>query len=280
MRIQDHFLFKLLVTIIGSFVIAISFNLFLLPHNVLSSGLSGVALLVHILTSLDTGIINLLINLPLIILGFIKLPRQVMIQTILSVSLISFFLSVIPVTQVSTEPLIDVIFGGVLCGLGAGIILKYSGTTGGMDIIAIIISQHSNISIGGIMTALNGVIVLCSGFFLGWSNALTTLLSIYITGKAIDTIFTSHIKLTINIVTTEGEAVRQALIASITRGMTITDTYGGYTRNPTQNIMMVLTRYELADAIRVTKEADPNCFINVYKTTEVHGQFANSGTRG
>lgn len=279
MRIQDHFVFKLLVTIVGSFIIGISFNLFLLPHHVLSSGLSGVALLVHILTSLDTGLINLLINLPLVILGFLKLPRQVMIQTILSVGFVSFFLSLIPVTQISTEPVIDVIFGGVLCGVGVGIILKYSGTTGGMDIIAMIISQHSNISIGAVMTALNGLIVLCSGFFLGWSNALTTLLSIYITGKAIDTIFTSHIKLTVNIVTTEGEAVRQALIASITRGMTITDTYGGYTRNPTQTIMMVLTRYELKDAIRVAKEVDPNCFINVYETTEVHGHFAKPGSQ-
>ncbi|GGB09127.1 YitT family protein [Macrococcus hajekii] len=277
MRIQDHLIFKTLITIIGSFIIAISFNLFLLPHHVLSSGLSGAALLIHILTSYNTGIINLLINLPLIILGFFKLPRQVMLQSLLSVAVISFFLSIIPIIKISPEPLVDVIFGGVLCGAGVGIILKYSGTTGGMDIIAMIISRQSNISIGAIMTILNGIIVLCSGFFLGWSSALTTLVSIYITGKAIDTIFTSHIKLTINIVTSEGEAVRQALIASIRRGMTISDTRGGYTGKPAQMIVMVLTRYELQDAIRVAKEADPHCFINVYETTEVHGNFAKSG---
>ncbi|TDM02239.1 YitT family protein [Macrococcus carouselicus] len=276
MRLQDHFIFKLLVTVIGSLIIAVSFNLFLLPHNVLSGGLSGAALLIHLLTSWDTGLVNLLINLPLLILGFMNLPRQVMLQTILSVSIISIFLTLIPITKISSEPVVDVIFGGVLCGIGVGTILKYSGTTGGMDIIAMIISRQSNISIGMIMTILNGIVVLCSGFFLGWSNALTTLLSIYITGKAIDTIFTSHIKLTINIVTSKGEAVRQALIASITRGMTISDSYGGYTGQPTQMIMMVLTRYELQEAIRVAKEADPDCFINVYETTEVHGQFAQS----
>ena len=274
MKLQDHALFKLVITIVGSLVTAISFNFFLIPHGVLSSGISGLALLFHILFSIDTGLINLLLNLPLVILGFLKLQRSIMINTILSVGFISLFLTLIPVIQISKEPIVDVIFGGVLCGLGVGIILKYSGTTGGMDIVAMLISQRSNISIGLVMTILNGIIVMCSGFFLGWDIALMTLLSIYITGKTIDTIFTAHIKLTINVITTHGEAIKQAYIENIYRGMTIVDTQGGYSNKPGQMIMMVLTRYELQDAVRIAKEIDPNCFINVYETTEVHGHFA------
>lgn len=274
MRLQDHIAFKSLITVLGSLIIALSFNLFLLPHEILSSGLGGLALLIHILTSFDTGLLNLLINLPLLILGFMKLPRQVMLQTIASVLIISVFLSIVPVIQISQEPLIDVIFGGVLCGVGVGLILRFSGTTGGMDIIAMLITQRSNISIGVIMTILNGVIVLCSGFFIGWEAALPTLLSIYITGKTIDTVFTSHIKLTINAVTTKGDIVTQALLKEIMRGITVSDTRGAYTGNPATMLMMVVTRYELQDVIRIIHEHDPNAFINVFETTEVHGNFA------
>lgn len=275
MRIKPVFL-KYFIAIIGSLIIAIGFNMFLLPHDVLSSGVGGLALLIHLLTGWNTGLINILLNLPLLILGYMKLQKSMMFNTIFTVVAVSFFLSVIPVVKISANPIIDVIFGGVILGAGIGLILKYSGTTGGMDIIAILISQNSNISIGLILTLLNSIIVVSSGYFLGWDTALLTLLSIYISGRAIDTIYTMHIKLTVNIVTTQGEAVKQGLINDIHRGLTMVNAYGGYSDEPKQMIMMVLTRYELKDVVQIAKTYDPNCFINVYETTEVHGNFAHN----
>lgn len=276
MKYQNNVVFKVAITVIGSFLIAAAFNLFLLPHGVLSSGVSGIALLLHILTNFDAGILNLLLNIPLIILGIWKLNRSIIVNTVLSVIFISLFMTFIPITKVSEELFVNVIFGGVLVGIGVGIILKYSGTTGGMDIVAMIISQHSNMSIGLVMTILNGIIILCSGFFFNWNIALMTLLSIYITGKTVDMIFTSHIKLTATIVTSNIEAVKQGLIDEIYRGITITEVTGGYSNNKQHMITMVLTRYELQDVIRIAKENDPKCFINVYQTTEVHGNFARN----
>ncbi|KAA1039600.1 YitT family protein [Macrococcus equipercicus] len=267
---------KYMITVIGSLIIAISFNVFLLPHGVLSSGISGLALLFHILFNIDTGLLNILLNLPLLILGYMKLQKSMMWNTIFCVIMVSVFLSIVPVIQVSDNPLLDVVFGGVILGIGIGIILKFSGTTGGMDIIAILISQRSNVPIGLILTLLNGIIVLSSGYFFDWGIALLTLLSIYISGKTIDTIYTSHIKLTVNIVTTQGEAIKAALIDNIYRGMTIMDAHGGYSNEPRQVIMMVLTRYELKDVIQICKAIDGDSFIHVYETTEVHGNFAHN----
>lgn len=276
MKYQNNIIFKVAITVIGSFLIAAAFNLFLLPHGVLSSGVSGIALLLHILTDFDAGILNLLLNIPLIMLGIWKLNRSIIINTVLSVIFISLFMTFIPITKVSQELFVNVIFGGVLVGIGVGIILKYSGTTGGMDIVAMIISQQSNMSIGLVMTILNGIIILCSGFFFNWNIALMTLLSIYITGKTVDMIFTSHIKLTATIVTSNLDAVKQGLIDEIYRGITISEVYGGYSNNKQHMITMVLTRYELQDVISIAKENDPKCFINVYQTTEVHGNFARN----
>ena len=276
MNYQDNLLFKTFITIVGSFLIAFAFNVFLLPNDVLSSGIGGLALLLNKLLHVDAGLLNLLLNLPLLILGFMKLNKSVMYNTILSVIVVSFFLTVIPTESIANELFVNVIFGGVIVGIGVGIILKYSGTTGGMDIVAMIISQNSNISIGLIMTILNGIIIICSGFLFDWNLALMTLLSIYITGKTVDTIFTSNIKLTVNIITSNYEGVRQGLIAEIYRGITVTDVYGGYSNDKKHMITMVLTRYELPNVIKIAKTHDENCFINVYETTEVHGNFARN----
>ncbi|ATD31445.1 YitT family protein [Macrococcoides bohemicum] len=276
MNYQDNLLFKTFITIVGSFLIAFAFNVFLLPNDVLSSGIGGLALLLNKLLHVDAGLLNLLLNLPLLILGFMKLNKSVMYNTILSVIVVSFFLTVIPTESIANELFVNVIFGGVIVGIGVGIILKYSGTTGGMDIVAMIISQNSNVSIGLIMTILNGIIIICSGFLFDWNLALMTLLSIYITGKTVDTIFTSNIKLTVNIITSNYEAVRQGLIDEIYRGITVTDVYGGYSNDQKHMITMVLTRYELPNVIKIAKTHDENCFINVYETTEVHGNFARN----
>ncbi|MCG7419073.1 hypothetical protein BHU61_08485 [Macrococcus epidermidis] len=276
MNYQDNLLFKTFITIVGSFLIAFAFNVFLLPNDVLSSGIGGLALLLNKLLHVDAGLLNLLLNLPLLILGFMKLNKSVMYNTILSVIVVSFFLTVIPTESIANELFVNVIFGGVIVGIGVGIILKYSGTTGGMDIVAMIISQNSNISIGLIMTILNGIIIICSGFLFDWNLALMTLLSIYITGKTVDTIFTSNIKLTVNIITSNYEGVRQGLIDEIYRGITVTDVYGGYSNDKKHMITMVLTRYELPNVIKIAKTHDENCFINVYETTEVHGNFARN----
>ncbi|WP_414047489.1 YitT family protein [Macrococcus equi] len=276
MNYQENFLFKTFITIIGSFLIAFAFNVFLLSNDVLSSGIGGLALLFNKLLHIDAGLLNLLFNLPLLILGFMKLKKSVMYNTVLSVAIVSFFLTIIPTKSIANELFVNVIFGGVIVGIGVGLILKYSGTTGGMDIVAMIISQNSNISIGLVMTILNGIIVLCSGFLFNWNLALMTLLSIYITGKTVDTIFTSNMKLTVNIITSNYPAVREGLIKEIHRGITVTDVYGGYSNDQKHMITMVLTRYELPNVIRIAKANDENCFINVYETTEVHGNFARN----
>lgn len=169
--------------------------------------------------------------------------------------------------------LLSTVFGGGIGGIGVGLILKYSGTSGGLDIIAIIISRTSSFSIGLLLTSMNGIIVLISGFIFNWEIALYTLLSIYITGKMIDTIFTDHVKLTMQIVTTKGHAIRDELLTSIYRGITMSEGYGGYTQEKKDILMMVLTRYETLHVKSIVRKHDENAFINMYETVEVDGKF-------
>jgi len=235
---------KNFIVVIGSLIVAFAFNCFLVPFGILSSGISGIAILLSLLTPFNAGLLNLVLNIPLLVLGYYKLGKTITINTMICVVSLSAFLYIIPVVAVTDNIMLSTVFGGGIGGLGVGLILKYSGTSGGLDIIAIIISRTSSFSIGLLLTGMNGIIVLLSGFFFDWEIALYTMLSIYITGKMIDTIFTDHVKLTMQIVTTKGDLIRNELLESIYRGITITEGYGGYTREKKDILMMVVTRYE------------------------------------
>lgn len=276
MEERSSHMLKNLIVIVGSFVIAFAFNAFLVPHEILSSGISGIAILLGIITPFDTGILNFIMNVPLLILGYYKLGKEITLNTLVCVLSLSVFLYIIPAESISDNILLSAIFGGAIGGLGIGLIMKYSGTSGGMDIIAIIISRSSNFSVGLLLTGMNSVIVLVSGTVFNWEIALYTLLSIYLTGKAIDTIYTNHEKLTMQIITTAAEPIRQELLVSIYRGVTVTEGYGGYTLEKKHILMMVVTRYEMLQIKQIIHKHDEKAFINIFETVEVVGEFAKN----
>lgn len=267
---------KNLIVVVGSLIVAFAFNFFLVPYGILSSGISGLAILIGLITPFDIGLMNLLLNLPLIILGYFKLGKLITVNTLICVVSLSIFLYLLPAIPVTDNILLSTIFGGVIGGFGVGLILKYSGTSGGLDIIAIILSRTSNVSIGLLLTSMNGIIVLISGAAFNWNIALYTLLSIYLTGKVIDKIHTNHIKLTMQIVTSKGELIREDLLKRIYRGITITEGYGGYTREKKDILMMVVTRYEVLQIKQVVRNYDETAFINIFETVEVDGAFARN----
>lgn len=267
---------KNLIVIVGSLIIAFAFNFFLVPYGILSSGISGIAILLGLITPFNIGLMNLLLNLPLIILGYFKLGKMITFNTLICVVSVSIFLYLLPVVSVTDNILLSTIFGGVIVGIGVGLILKYSGTSGGLDIIAIILSRTSNVSIGLLLTAMNGIIVLISGAAFNWNIALYTLLSIYLTGIMIDNIHTNHIKLTMQIVTSKGEIIRDDLLRTVYRGITITEGYGGYTKEKKDILMTVVTRYEVPQIKKVVRTHDKTAFINIFETVEVDGTFAKN----
>jgi uncharacterized membrane-anchored protein YitT (DUF2179 family) len=267
---------QLVIIIIGSIIISAAFNLFFIPHNILSSGLSGIAIMLGLITPFDTGLLNFVLNLPLLIIGTLKLGKRFIIFTIISVVVTSLGLYIIPVTPIGSEPILSSIFGGVLGGLGAGVILKVSGSSGGFDIVAVLLTRKKDIPLGSILSGLNAIVVIFSGFIFGWDSALNTLIGIYASGKVIDTIHTRHIKLTLMIVTKKGEVIQKKLLENFYRGITIMEGYGAYTGERKKILMTVITRYQLTEIKKLIKEIDPQAFVNITETKEVLGSFDRS----
>lgn len=259
--------------IIGSAIVSFAFNLFLIPHEIMSSGISGLSIIFSMLTSINTGVFNFLLNFPLLILGYFKLGRKFILYTILSVVTISLTLYIIPVVPLAKSPILSSIFGGAIAGLGIGIIFRSSGSSGGFDIIGMLLTRRKDFPMGTLLFAMNSIVILLSGFLFSWDAALNTLVSIYALGKVIDKVHTHHVKLTLMIITRKGEEVKQHLLKNVYRGVTVVDSVGGYSNEKSNVIITVISRYELTEVKTLIEEIDPDAFVNITETLEVMGLF-------
>ena len=184
---------RIIVVIFGSLLLAISLNFFLINANVYASGFAGAAQLASSVLkdfsgiSISTGILLLLFNIPVIILGWYKVGRGFTIYSIVSVIFVTIFLELLPVISVSEDIILNAVVGGVIAGVGVGISLKLGASTGGMDIIAMFLSRLQDKPIGTYFLLLNGVIIVMAGILYKPENALYTMLALYVTTAVIDT---------------------------------------------------------------------------------------------
>lgn len=272
---------KIGVVMLSGITAAISLNFFLIPASVLSAGMNGVAQIIvevghrYLGANLDTGFFILLLNIPIFILGFWKLGKAATFWSCVNVVGVSLFTMIVPTGQVTDNILMNAIVGGVLLGLGAGYSLKMGFTTGGMDIVSLVLSKTTGKTVGKFMFLLNGLIVLVAGFIFDWESALYTIICIYVMSAVVDNIHTSHLKVTAMIITTKPDEVGRNISEKVFRGMTLLPSVGGYSGIESKMIMMVITRYELYDLEQAIMEVDENAFVNIVPTQSVLGRFAS-----
>ncbi|WP_053366762.1 YitT family protein [Bacillus sp. FJAT-27245] len=252
---------------------AYALNSFLIPHQVLTGGVAGMAIIINNFVPISTGWIILGINLPLFVLGYFHLGRKFLVYTIYSVLLLSFLMKILPVHAFSDDLLLSGIFGGVLFGTSVGGLIRFGGSAGGIDIISIILARKKDLPVGVLITWINLLVVLTSGLVFGVDKTLYTLFTIFASGRAVDTIHTSHTKLVVTIVSEKWTELNEALLRLHQRGITMTDAEGGYTHAPKKVLTTVITKYELTETKDTIKKTDPGAFVHITKAIEVMGRF-------
>ncbi|MCT2535619.1 YitT family protein [Aquibacillus koreensis] len=271
---------RIIIVLIGALLNAIALNFFLISANVYASGFTGMAQilssvfsdLLHI-QGLSTGIILLILNIPVAILGWIKVGRGFTIYSFISVLFTTICLEVLPIVQISPDIMLNAVFGGVIAGVGIGITLKWGASTGGSDIVAMVLSRVKDKPIGTYMMVINGVIILLAGIIYEPENALYTLLALYVTTRVIDVLHTRHEKVTAMIVTTKADDLQKEIHNTMVRGITILPARGAYSKVDKNMLFLVITRYELYDLERIIQEVDPNAFTNIVETAGIFGFF-------
>lgn len=271
---------SLLLIIFGSIVMTSGINLFLKPHNLVTGGVSGISLILSYLTSLDTFVYYIGINIPIAIIGIFFLGKRFIIYSVFSIATVTLSLRFIPVIMVVTDPLLSAVYAGVLLGAGAGLALKLGGSTGGTEIIGAIIGKYRDISVGTAVTYINAVIVLGFSYFQNdWNIGLSSAIAIYVCGRVINFIHTDNEKVTVQIITDKPSEISTALIKLHQRGITSLSAEGVYSGSERRMLMTVVTRYELLDVKDVIRETDPAAFVNILHTLEVMGNFKRKGAK-
>ncbi|WCJ48329.1 YitT family protein [Levilactobacillus brevis] len=251
---------KHLLIMIGSALItAIALNEFLVPGKIFSAGINGVSQIIATLLQMggihvSTGWFILLFNIPIGVL-----------TSVLAI--------VVPVSNISNNSLLAALFGGILTGVGVAYPLKNGFSTGGMDIVAVVLEKTTGRTIGTLMMIINFGIVIVAGFLFGWESALYTIISIYAMSRVVDSIHTRHQKLTAFIVTTQQDAVIAELNQRLIRGITVMPSFGAYTRKESAVLMTVISRYELYELEHAVKDVDPHAFVNLVNTVDIEGNF-------
>jgi uncharacterized membrane-anchored protein YitT (DUF2179 family) len=263
----------LLVILIGAALVASGFNLFLIPHGLLSGGISGIAMIIGYITPINIGLLYLVFNLPVMIWGLVVLGKRFITLSVISIGLTVWFMQLIPEISVTQDPLIAAIFGGVIIAAGSGISLRIGGSSGGFDIVGSILTRRSDFPLGTLLFGLNGVVVLALAYSQGeWTAALRSMLCIYITGKVVDMIHIRHVKVTLFIITKNKDALLEKML-KLYRGVTLVKAEGAFSHHESDMLMTVTTRYELAELRKIIKETDPKAFVNIVETVGVLGEF-------
>ncbi|MEZ7171027.1 YitT family protein [Sporosarcina sp. OR05] len=274
---------RIIVVIFGALLMAVSLNFFLINANVYASGFSGAAQLVSSILDdqlgvfVSTGILLFIFNIPVFILGWFKVGRGFTIYSIVSVVFTTLFLELLPVLSLSDDIILNAVFGGVIAGVGVGLSLKLGASTGGMDIVAMVLSRLQDKPIGVYFLLLNGIIIVLAGVLYEPENALYTMVALYVTTSVIDMLHTRHEKVTAMIITHKADELQQAIHDKMVRGITIVPAKGAYSKEDKNMLYLVITRYELYDLEQIINEVDPQAFTNIVQTVGIFGFFRKEG---
>lgn len=276
-----NFFTDIIFIFIGCFITSLGVNLFLAHAHLLSGGATGIALIIEYVTGFQAGLTVFLINIPLFILSYLKLSRKFTIYS--AIGMISLSITLIITRSFShiievNDILLYCIYGGVLSGIGSGIVFLRNGSTGGTDIVTMLIrKRYSNFNIGSVGFLINSLVVLIGAFFLGISSALYTLISILIQGIVLDKVLKGFSSKKLMLILTDKEdEVIEYIIKDLHRGVTTLQAKGEFTHTNKRMLYCLVTVPQMLELKSKILSIDPQTFISILDVSEVKGRgFTN-----
>ncbi|RLD64736.1 MAG: YitT family protein [Bacteroidetes bacterium] len=264
--------------VLGTFIMAVAYVVFISPFKFAPGGVYGIAIVLHHLYEFPIGVSGILMDIPLTILGFWILGPRFGVKTIAGMILLSGWISAIEYFYgyepfVPGQPMLSALYGGVLIGIGLGLVFKSKATSGGSDIIAMMISKYTHISLGQLMIIVDSTIVLIS--WIAFKDPIIPLFSwviIFITGKVVDLVIegVSYEK-TLFIISEKHQEIRDKIINDLGRGGTFIEGKGMYAGNNKTVIFAVVNRREMVILKSFISKIDPKAFLTVVNANEVLG---------
>ena len=269
---------ELLTIAIGNLVIAIGVTLFILPLNILSGGVAGIAVALKPVFHLPPAIVINVLTIGLYILGALVLGKRFALKTIVSTIVYPLFITILSTSvgdlQITANPLLASLYGGICIGVGIGMVYRVGGSTGGMDIPPLVINKFTGISLPILVMCVDGCTVILGASIYGIEAAMIGLISVWVCGMVIDKVITlgGHDAKQVMIITEKRKEMMDAIFKEIDRGATILHAHGAYTNTEKPVIMIVVYKKQYAQLNHIIAAVDPEAFVIVSDVNEVQGE--------
>lgn len=267
-------LWRVGMTLLGALISSISINALYVPNQIMSGGVTGIAIWSHLSFGLNTSLVIFVVNIPIFILGYKFIHRNFVIFSFIGMLSMSFFLELTKgINFHSSEMLTTILLGGFINGLGLGLILRVNSSTGGNDIISKILNKYFSYSISTLNFALNVIIIVLSISFFGLDIAVQTLAAMYVSSYTIKFIVEGiNYKRTAIIITDQEKEVAQAINLKMNRGCTLIEGKGTFTENKRSVLYAVISVNQVAKVRMLVRSVDEHAFINIIESKVVFGQ--------
>lgn len=278
-RINKATFIDLLMIALGCAIYGISLDMISVPNKLADGGLSGISLILRHFWSINMGLSTLILNIPLILLGYRFMGKRLLAYTIWGTVSLSFFLwfwrSVPIIKQLDLEHdlFLSAISAGVLSGIGLGLVFRYNGTSGGTDIIARICQIKFGISSGKMLLFCDAVVLFASLSYLDIKHMMYTLLASFILSRAMDTVQQgAYSARGLLIISDKYEQIGQMIDLKLERGFTYFKALGGYKQDEKRVIYVVVAPREIPAIKQLIKQEDPNAFVSILEVHEALGE--------
>ena len=271
------FYIDVIVIILGCFIYSLGVNLFLTNAKLVSGGVTGIALIFQYISDIPSGVTVFLLNIPLFFISYKFLSKRFTLYT--AIGMVSISLSLLLTKPLASlvqvnDMLLYCIYGGVLCGIGMGLVFYRNGSTGGIDIITMVIrKKYSNFEIGKLNFGFNLIIVAIAAIIFGLPQALYTLISMFIQGTLLDKVLNGFTSKKLLLVLTEKEdEIINYVINDLHRGITSIMAEGEYTHSKKKMLFVAITSSQFISLKNKILRIDPKAFITIIDASEVKGK--------
>ena len=270
---------KIALIVFGVFCYSFGLKWFVYSANILPAGFTGLSLLMQKLifnatgTMLPITVYNIAWNIVPAALSYKFVGKKFTIISFIILFLFNFIADAVPTIDLTHDPFVASIFGGILCGFGASLWFRCGVSGGGSDFVAMTLSAKYHISAFGYIMAFNIVLIIIQGILFGWDFAFYSIIYQYVSTQAINIFYRHYEARTIFIITTKPEEVAKAMIEKSGHSSTKFDGIGSYSKNAKSMLYTVVTQPEVRQITLIIKKCDPAAFINVIKSNEIQGNF-------
>lgn len=264
----------LLIIMAGALIFALSINLFVIPNELGEGGVTGITIILYYLFDWSPGLVSLIFNSFLLLIGYRFLDRRTVFYTIAAVLFHSLFLHLTEDWRiVSDEITVNAVFGGLFGGIGIGLIIRVGGTTAGSTILARIANKYLDWNISYALLFFDLIVAFSSYFIIGAQALMLTIIMLYIGTKVMDFIIEGvNPKKAVTIISKEQDKIAEQVNVLMDRGVTVIYGRGYYTKTPQEILYIVISKQELSTLKKIVKAADKNAFITIHDVRDVFGE--------